>query len=199
MKHLDESQLNQYLDGVLTETECSLVETHLAVCGRCRQEMDELQAVFTTLGRMDEVALTVDLVPRVLGKIEEVAVVEKDRQFDYAWIRPLLAVQVVVALVMAFWLWPSIHSWWTDIVPPIVEFSGRLQFSPTPVWEGAIARLTAISEQISATRPMIELAAVHWGWLLGLALLAWLAGTRLLFTNQFNGQKNGRINGGQHG
>lgn len=45
--------LGDYLDGELTSNEKSLVEAHVAVCARCREELEHLRKLITTLGQIE--------------------------------------------------------------------------------------------------------------------------------------------------
>ena len=49
MKHLSEQQLNDYLDGLLSNAEQASLDAHLAVCAECRTELDALRSTLADL------------------------------------------------------------------------------------------------------------------------------------------------------
>jgi hypothetical protein len=52
MMHLDETQLNDYLDGVLDAGEAERVRGHIGDCGSCARELDEITALKATVGEL---------------------------------------------------------------------------------------------------------------------------------------------------
>jgi hypothetical protein len=48
--HLDEGTLQQVLDGELSGSRSSDVQTHLATCGSCRAQLEELEITFASIG-----------------------------------------------------------------------------------------------------------------------------------------------------
>ena len=67
--HLTAEALNRVLDGFLDPQETSSVERHLAACGVCSARLAALQAVFTELDALPEIALERDLSAAVLAAI----------------------------------------------------------------------------------------------------------------------------------
>ena len=61
--HLTDEQLNEYLDNETNER--VQIETHLSSCGECAARLSTLQALFTELDSLPEVALTKSLLPAV--------------------------------------------------------------------------------------------------------------------------------------
>ena len=57
--HLTDEQLNEYLDNETNER--VQIETHLSSCGECAARLSMLQALFTELDSLPEVALTKSL------------------------------------------------------------------------------------------------------------------------------------------
>ena len=57
--HLTDEQLNEYLDNETNER--VQIETHLSSCGECAARLSTLQALFTELDSLPEVALTKSL------------------------------------------------------------------------------------------------------------------------------------------
>src|SRR5687768_13806345 len=49
MEHLTEQQLNDYLDGLLSNAEQTRLDAHLAVCAECRTELTAMRRVLVDL------------------------------------------------------------------------------------------------------------------------------------------------------
>ena len=71
MNHLSDSQLNEYLDGSLTEEARLAAGTHLESCADCRARLDELQFVFNCLSTLLEVQISHDLTPGILSQLPQ--------------------------------------------------------------------------------------------------------------------------------
>ncbi|HEX2697356.1 MAG TPA: zf-HC2 domain-containing protein [Anaerolineales bacterium] len=69
MKHLTNSQLNEYLDNVLSAPERREVESHLEACTECHVRLNEIQFVFTSLAGLPKAQLTRDLSASVLANL----------------------------------------------------------------------------------------------------------------------------------
>jgi hypothetical protein len=69
MTHIIEDRLNEYLDGVLDGENRRAVDSHLEICGECRQRLADLQSVFDRLAESPPVALTSDFRSTVLAAL----------------------------------------------------------------------------------------------------------------------------------
>ena len=69
MKHLTETQLNEYLDDVLDSTARAHMDAHLSDCADCRDRLASLQAVFQTLTSLPEETPGRDLTPFVMQSL----------------------------------------------------------------------------------------------------------------------------------
>jgi anti-sigma factor RsiW len=176
MAHLDEHKLNEYLDGMLATAEIQVVETHLETCIACRQSLADLQTLFLALDEVRDVAYTADLSSKVLAELNPT-------EEKATWLQPLLFVQVVAVFGMLIWLWPTFQSWLGQGESALRLLLAGFEPIRVNVWEQALSWGTAVWQQIQLASPTINLAAGQWAWLIGLALIAWLAGNRLLFTN----------------
>ncbi|MFQ5400953.1 MAG: anti-sigma factor family protein [Anaerolineae bacterium] len=177
MIHLDEFQLNEYLDGMLGEADKSAVEAHLAACAECRAVMEELQTLFAMLDEVEEVTLTTDLSARVLADLQpEVAPVQ--------WLRPLLLAQLLGAAGMLTWLWPTVWGWLRQAGTAVRAITLEVALPQIDVWNRLTAWGTAALHQTQLARPALNLVSWQWAILLTLALVIWLAGNRLLFSNE---------------
>lgn len=90
MKHLTETQLNEYFDGELGDDSRARAEAHLAACGECRQALEELCAVASLLAALPEEMPTRDIATPVLAKLPQ-------SHTRLGW-KLVLAVQAGVAL-----------------------------------------------------------------------------------------------------
>jgi len=54
--HLGDDILNAVIDGVATDQEREVVESHTATCDTCRRQLDDLRAIKMLLGNLPEVA-----------------------------------------------------------------------------------------------------------------------------------------------
>jgi anti-sigma factor RsiW len=65
MRHLEEFELNEYLDGVLTQGERTRIEAHLGACKECAYRLADLEGMFASLRRLPDEALGRDLSGRI--------------------------------------------------------------------------------------------------------------------------------------
>jgi anti-sigma factor RsiW len=177
MNHLDEFQLNEYLDGMLDPASQSAIEAHLTACNTCQAALDDLQAVFLMLDEVDEVALTTDLSARVLAEWQT-----QSQPESAAWLRPLLFLQGAGAIGMVVWLWPVIGGWLVGMETAVATTLSTFPPIQFDLWSRLLEWETAVSQQFQLVRPTIDLAAGQWALLIGLALIAWLAGNKFLLT-----------------
>jgi anti-sigma factor RsiW len=179
MNHLNEFQLNEYLDDRLDTAEQAMVEAHLAECAACQEALAELQAVFLALDEVDEIALPIDLSTQVLAEWRQQTAAEPS-----AWLRPLLVLQFVGAIGMAIWLWPVIGEWLMRLETAVTDTLSTLQPIQINIWQQVVAWGTAVTQQLQIAQPTIDLATSQWALLIGLALIAWLAGNKLILNNE---------------
>jgi len=95
MKHLTESQLNEYLDNTLNASARLEVDLHLQSCADCRARLDELQSLFTALAGLPEARLARDFSSNILSRLPQ--------KQPRIW-TPFFAAQVGAALGMFIWL-----------------------------------------------------------------------------------------------
>jgi hypothetical protein len=69
MKHLTETQLNEYLDGELETAVQGHILAHLSACADCRARLASLQTVFKALADLPEVTQRHDLTQNVLTRL----------------------------------------------------------------------------------------------------------------------------------
>ena len=192
MNHVDEFTLNEYLDEALPDRERKEVEAHLAVCAACQAELAELQQLFLTLTAVSEAPFTVDMSAAVKTQIEQEKTVGSEQFSVNSGL--LLLFELVAAGVLLFLLWPTVQEWLRLSRRWQAQFALNVTL-PEPVsWAEMMERITAVSTEsvqlffnpIQSTS-IIDLATMQWAILLGVALIIWVAGNRLLFTNDSGG------------
>jgi predicted anti-sigma-YlaC factor YlaD len=107
-------QLQLYLDGQLTMNQVRPLETHLAFCLACQNELLLLEEVASALGNLKPVAEPADLTMHIM---QRVALSSQQREMKrYSLLRPSL-LEVLAAVLLAtittlglFWQQPSLRS-----------------------------------------------------------------------------------------
>jgi hypothetical protein len=126
MDHLTESQLSEYFDHALDDTDLQAAEAHLSACAECRRALDELQRLAATLESLPEEHLPRDLSAFVLAALPE-------QKISPGW-KLILVAQAGIAIGMILllisnleawfqpqkWLTP-IFSWLTHFKPPLIQ------------------------------------------------------------------------------
>ncbi|MFZ0544880.1 MAG: zf-HC2 domain-containing protein [Candidatus Promineifilaceae bacterium] len=178
MNHIDDYLLNEYLDGQLDAATRMRVGEHLAVCEDCQVRLAEEQALFASLAQMPDVPLTVDLSRQVVARLSAEF---KPRPIP-RWAIPVVALQVLTAVVLFVWLWPSIQ--------PVLETAGQAlpqnieQILPDLSLSQAVDPLASGAEWLSdlgrALTPDSSLPILEGFLIIGLAFILWLAGSGLL-------------------
>lgn len=99
--------MSDYVDGCLSGQDCSDLETHLTVCRNCREHLESIRAVVTSLKHLAGCRCPVDCWPDVRRRVLDRSHVKP------AWhgllLRPAVAVPAAVgAAVLALILaWPA--------------------------------------------------------------------------------------------
>ena len=178
MNHIDETLLNEYLDQQLDVSVREQVNDHLADCAACRERLAEKQQLFVMLKQVEEVPLMVDLSRQVVARLSAEF---KPRPIP-RWSLPIIAMQMVAALALFIWLWPSVQSFLEKAGQAISRMAIQLQpdlsFSQLiNLISGFIDKLGEFGQGIS---PTSHLPVLEGFLIIGLALLFWLAGTGLV-------------------
>jgi hypothetical protein len=188
MNEIDEALLNEYLDGTLDEDRRRDVEALLARSPEARAMLVDLKQLFADFEALSDVSLETDLSASIVADIESQS---SSFRVNSRWLRFLLLGQLVVALLLFSRLWSSVPAWIENGRQAITAPLSSLDISPLLVWDEIVAWGTAVIEQINVPIPTINLPAGQWILLFALALIAWLAGNRLLFTANMNGGSHG--------
>lgn len=172
---LTDDLLNEYLDGELSETDHQAVAAAIAQSPAAQARLAALEALFATFNDVQDVPLSTDLTPGVLT-----AVATRPALTTPHWLRLLPLLQVAAAVVLVILFWGTLQSWWqygrallpTTLPPVTLPDLGELING----WRTAVAGIAIPSLQL-------DLAFYQWAILIGLALVVWLLGARLLFTD----------------
>jgi predicted anti-sigma-YlaC factor YlaD len=115
MEHLTETQLNEYLDGLMESPEQVRMEAHLSGCADCRARLASLQTVYRALAALPEETPTRDLTSSVLQALP--------RGFTGLGWRLAFAIQTGMSLGFLLLLFPFMLGWFPGIMP---GWNGRL-------------------------------------------------------------------------
>ncbi len=187
MNEREEFLIQEYADGELDDAQRADAEALLAASAEARAFLAELQSLDMQFAAIADVPLTRDLSVQIERQVAQ------ESMSDIAtslWGRWLLLLQILVAAVLLWQLWPRLNSWLgngriafnaliTDIEFPTVAFAELIDG-----WE------TAVFEQTDQFIPVINLPPQQWALIILVISVLWLAGNRLLFSNN---------NGGSHG
>ena len=178
--HLTDEQLNEYLDNETNER--VQIETHLSSCGECAARLSTLQALFTELDSLPEVALTKSLseaspwdaapflttrsLPAPLPKFLTLTVI---LQAAFALTAIIIAVPFVANLLPAIEISSlmegitQLQSQWINLLDKLSTFN--LQPSNLPTFNLQPATFQLPSLEMSSL--LMALAGVSILWILG--------------------------------
>ena len=177
MKQFDELTLNEYLDGTLDAATRQQVEQWLAESAEAQAMLADLQHTFTALAALDDLPLTRDLAAAVVAQIET-----EETAVTPAWMYLLLGGQLLAIMGMIIAIWPDIQIRLNSSRTILLTLMTQVSWPEFAIGSRLAAWGTAAWEQLQFNPPTLDLAAGQWGLLLSLAFLAWLAGNRLLFS-----------------
>ncbi|MBW8010550.1 MAG: hypothetical protein FVQ83_04805 [Chloroflexi bacterium] len=187
--HIPETQMHAYLDNALEEAERLDIDTHISTCQLCRQELENLKALFSEIESIPEFRLETDLTPFVI------AAIESPNRITTRW-RLVLAAQTILALFVIWKAWPMINA--EFLIPQIPNISIDLQvvasdinLTTNSIIYSLINPTKEFFLQISGTIFEGSSPVVSTIYLLPLAIsatLLWLVGNRVLLkeTNHNN-------------
>lgn len=118
--HLDDVQLNEYLDGYLPENQIVILEKHLDTCLHCAARLNDLKAVFSSLESLPDASLERDL------SIAVVSTVLPAWKLPPRWKWGAL-IQFVFAFIVILLAVPSLYKTWLPLIHEVgLTFSGHL-------------------------------------------------------------------------
>lgn len=179
MNQFNESILNEYLDGTLDESTHQQVEQWLAESEAARNMLADLQLAFSALSNLDDVPLTNDLASLIMAEIEGV-----ETAVFPTWVRWLASIQLVAAVGLVVAYWPSWQQQFSASREIIYSLIININWPQIAIGEQIMDWGTAVWQQLQFNPPILNLATSQWSLLLVLAFLAWLAGARLLFSEE---------------
>ncbi len=182
MNELNDDLLNEYLDGTLDAETRQAVETQLARDPAAQARLAELQNLFADLAQMGEAPLTTDLSAPVLAAIRA----EKAEAAAW-WLRWLPLLQLVVAGLLIGVFWVTLRELWDNGRTALANVIPTIQLPDLMLAELVASWLTAVGRTMAEFTPQINLATSQWIVLVGMALVMWLLGNRLLFSNRVGG------------
>jgi len=166
--HLTDEQLNEYLDNASTER--LLLEAHLASCDECTARLSALQALFTALDSLPEVALSTDLAARFIPRPSPVPRLPR-------WLIPTAALQGALALLALIVTAPLLANRMPPIeTPPLTETLLQLQARGLTLLEA----FTSFQIPALPQLPSLEISSLVLSITLAGASLLWLVGNGLL-------------------
>ncbi len=179
---IDETILQEYLDGALDEAQRREVETLLAESAEARAQLAEWQAFYAAFDEVTDAPLTTDLAGRVTAQIERQTAVSAS-----PWLRWLLLGQVIAVGALVWQFLPLLETWrgYGRIAFTLPQF----QLPAFTLWQIVTGWGASLLIQLD-NLPTFSLPANQWLLILAVVLIIWLAGNRLLFTAQ---------DGGSHG
>lgn len=102
MTHLSESQLNDYVDGVLNAADVGIVTPHIGGCSACAGEIDRLREIKTRLASLPrEIRPARDLRADMWQKIDQASVVALPRRGTLWSARYRLAAAAVLLVAVS--------------------------------------------------------------------------------------------------
>ena len=189
--HLDETRLNEYVDGELDDAAQAEVVAHVASCATCAARLAELRVLFGDLAALPDEPLAVDLAPAVLARLPR-------RARAPAWApRLALAAQALAAVVAFVLLWPWLAatlqaSGAARLVAEAAAILSAMLAGLAPLWRAPVDAAESLLRAAS-TCALPALPGPVLGWGLGLAgfALAWLLGNGVLLRNLARDQERG--------
>lgn len=169
-EHIDEWVFYEYLDEVLDAAAAQSVATHLASCPSCQEQLARQKRLFATLGSLPEAPLTIDLTPKVMGRLRP-----QPKPFLPGWWRWVLLGEGIAAAALLLLLLPTIRPLigGVSFTFPAAEISNQL----LRFWVemGSVLTLTWPASSLNSAVPFII-----WAVILGLGILVGLIGNSLL-------------------
>jgi len=173
--HLTDEQLNEYLDNESNER--LIIEMHLDSCGECAARLSALQALFTDVESLPEIALTKNLAARFVPNRSLIPQLPR-------WLTLTASLQAAAALVALIVAVPFISSMLPQIEPP--SFTTYL-FELQALWASWLDMLSNFQFPTSQfaslpAYPTFETTTLFIA--LAVVSLFWIFGNGLLLRNQ---------------
>lgn len=173
--HLTDEQLNEYLDNESNER--LIIETHLDSCGGCAARLSALQALFTDLESLPEIALSTNLAAHFMPDRKPVPQLPR-------WLTLTASLQAAAALVALILAIPFISTMLPQIEPPsftIYLFELQALWAS---WLDALSNFQFPTAQFAnlPTYPVLETTTLFIA--LAIVSIFWIFGNGLLLRNR---------------
>ncbi len=168
MKHITETQLNEYLDGTLDKRLSQAIKAHLSICGDCRRALNELRNLTAVLITLPDEPTPRHLTAFVLAKLPQ-------PRTRLGWKLVLaaqagIAIGTVIILLSNLLAWFQPQEWLALIFSQLASLDLPASFPPL-----TIPKFPLFNFQISSTN-VIFLAVS--------TLVLWGAGNAILMRNR---------------
>ncbi len=177
MNEYNEQLLNEYLDGTLSDVQRQEAEKLLHDSAAARAFLADLQFTFAALDELDELPLMMDLSEPLLAQIESPTPTP-------IWARWLMLAQFTAATLLMIQLWPTIQSWLMNSRMATAVLIAELSWPQFSLGRMLVEWETAVIQPFQTGIPSLGLATNQWSLLILLAFAAWVAGNRLLFSDE---------------
>jgi hypothetical protein len=149
MEHLTELQFNDYLDGLLNESEQGAVHAHLALCAECRAEVDALRSVLADVHALPKAVKTGrDLLPAIHARLDA----EQVKALDGWRTRSLWSLRVPLAAAAVLLVVASV------VLTRFIDQRGPVASTFTPQPNGSSV---LVSQQVNDLETRYETAIVE--------------------------------------
>lgn len=198
--HVDDLELQTYLDGELDEAEQRAIEDHLADCPACQQRAESLTALFARIESVPDEPMAVDLAPVIVDRLRSRA--QAGRRLRWLGGAELLVGSLALAAVAGAGLplpLPATETITAGLQAGWGEFMLSAQTEAIAVLVELQAGLGQLGQALrSWSSPSLPGLPLGWLWLV-LALLLWAAANRILLGGGPWLKRVGRIKGADHG
>lgn len=131
--HLNDTLLNEYLDGYLSAAQTAEVETHLATCAECAARAESLQVLFATLDDLPDVPLNKDFSNSVLRALRPEVVLPRPWKWA-VWGQLILAALLIILTL-----------------PTLTRTEWLMQLIQTPAFPNPLPQTGLFLEQFTET------------------------------------------------
>ena len=162
--HLTDAEMQDYLDGNLSQKQVAIFMKHLKTCNSCQNELHEYKNLYTELKSDAEIQLSANFSKSVISKIQQ-----ESPTISYARFRDILL--SIIGLIIAV----GITLYFVDLKPLTKSFSNIIN----PLVDSAIVIFTNVQNYMSILNIDINLFVVA-----GLILLVIIAIDHILYRHK---------------
>jgi hypothetical protein len=132
--HLDEFQLNEYLDGDLDPNEFAIFKNHLSDCLSCASRVEQLRGVIDELEDLPEISLSRDLSQSIVAALQPE--LRLPQPVKIGAITQMILALVVLVLAIP----PLLRTWQPVFLEMKFTLSDRFS-STTLIWTGQLENI----------------------------------------------------------